>query len=1419
MKKFKNVIAIFMTCIMIISSMCSLNISKVFAEELPISVNIRIEANDHTIISEKEIEVDNFDLKPYGADDNKNSVRAIHAVIKALESENVDCSNPNSFESRGCTYIENIVGVKQGSVSSNDGWMFYINNNYVPEYIGDAKVKDGDSIVVFFQEDYQKNTYSWFEQNSIKIQTGENITLKLLGLKYDVNSNESKKVVVNDAKILVNNQEYIVNGKYVNTDNEGNATLKFDNEGIYEISAVRFNKDTGRRDISRPYCKIIVEKGNIKLDKTSLINSISEGEKILNNANIGKEIGQYPQRYKEMLQDEIKKAKNILNVENLAAEELNKTNIELQNAILKFKESIIKNESLQRNIDDVITYYATWKDNAFKSFDFITSMALRRAGVSTDELLNKINIYGMGSIHNNSRNVMNIIGAGKDPKDYKGKDYTEFLIDYNYDNEDNAEYIAKAIIALDMANVEYDKEKVVGTLLNKAHEDEGKFSFGKISPGYWDDFMEEMTDDEYMPYIDATAWSLIALSNHTDIKNTKEVIDGVKRYLKSNQNKHGLIENSSDTALVIQGLIALGENPNEEYWCINDGNKKVSMVDGIIKCKKDNQFMLQVNSAMASDIATSQVLAALVDLNTMTSMYKKLRYEDISIPVKLQIYGEKEVYNGGKLNLQAKAFDYNHVVIKDAAISWKSSDESIAIVKNGVVEALKEGEVEIIAYITGSETIKDSIEIKVITPPQIDYSEKLNAEIDFLKNHYIDYKSYEFLASPAAVIAGINKDIVKEGIFRYSKNTTALQNAKTIITFLGAGLDPRHDNVKGQEINYVENLEKAQVLDGLHKGKFVINKGSDENSIETQAYCIIALDMVKGNYNKELAVKALLNLLNDSNYKNTDLMYKHIKTEAIAVTALANHKNIAGAENKINELIEFFKVNQNADGAFDMKAGSTYVNSPIATGAVVQALLANGIDPLSWQWTKGGKTILDGMLKSKFEGRVAATSGYSQGEGLNFENTEATYYAFSSLVQMLNKKSIFNMIKEEVVPKDYIKEVKQSIESASAIILKSKIEDWDAIGLSAVGKNIPEVYLKDITEIIKNRDPKLFMDGKFRVITDCERTIIGVIAAGGDPRNIGNYNLLDDLYSRNLEKETNIYTLAYGLLALDAGKFNIPNNATFTREKIIDRIIQLQYDDGGWGMFSSSDPDSTAMMLIGLSSYKKDPKVQSSIDKAVEFLSKKQNNNGGYTSSWDKNLESSESASQAIIALCALGIDPTSDNFTKNNNNLIDFLFGFKTTDGGFAHERDDLSKSNPMATQQALQAFGSYKNFKEGKIGSIYLFKEFKDDEKEVKEVNIKNITKAKEFKLGEEAKIAVEATNNSKIDKKASVIIALYDNNNKIIDYLALKNIIKSGEKVELEGMMSLPKSGQYKVKAFVWDSLEEMNSFSEVIEIPVK
>lgn len=106
-----------------------------------------------------------------------------------------------------------------------------------------------------------------------------------------------------------------------------------------------------------------------------------------------------------------------------------------------------------------------------------------------------------------------------------------------------------------------------------------------------------------------------------------------------------------------------------------------------------------------------------------------------------------------------------------------------------------------------------------------------------------------------------------------------------------------------------------------------------------------------------------------------------------------------------------------------------------------------------------------------------------------------------------------------------------------------------------------------------------------------------------------------------------------------------------------------------------------------------------------------------------------------------------------------------------------------------------------------------------EDKTLEISNLTEEKEFKLGSDAKISIKAKNNSDKDRQVSLIVELYDENNKFIKYVSGKKTIKNGQSSILNGMVKLPKEGIYKLKAFVWDSLENMNPLSNVIEIPVE
>ena len=116
----------------------------------------------------------------------------------------------------------------------------------------------------------------------------------------------------------------------------------------------------------------------------------------------------------------------------------------------------------------------------------------------------------------------------------------------------------------------------------------------------------------------------------------------------------------------------------------------------------------------------------------------------------------------------------------------------------------------------------------------------------------------------------------------------------------------------------------------------------------------------------------------------------------------------------------------------------------------------------------------------------------------------------------------------------------------------------------------------------------------------------------------------------------------------------------------------------------------TAMAIQSLAPYyKTNETVKAAVDKALEALSALQRSDGGF-GSW--GTVNSESCAQVIVALTALGIDPTADSrFVKNGLTVLDALASFYVT-GGFRHTAG--GERNGMATEQGYYALAAYYRF-----------------------------------------------------------------------------------------------------------------------------
>ncbi len=184
--------------------------------------------------------------------------------------------------------------------------------------------------------------------------------------------------------------------------------------------------------------------------------------------------------------------------------------------------------------------------------------------------------------------------------------------------------------------------------------------------------------------------------------------------------------------------------------------------------------------------------------------------------------------------------------------------------------------------------------------------------------------------------------------------------------------------------------------------------------------------------------------------------------------------------------------------------------------------------------------------------------------------------------------------------------------------------------------------------------------------------------------------------------EQGIMSLVFGLHLLNNGCIS----DTYSVNRIIDELLSLQLADGGWTVTGEyGDVDATAMTIQAMSvHYNSNSAVKSAVDDALDFLSARQLENGGYSA---YGVENPESAAQVVIALSSLGRDVCDDkDFIKNGNTVFDGMNSFCLADGSFCHKYGGASDST--ATTQVLSALIAYENMKKGK-SPFYIFNDDK--------------------------------------------------------------------------------------------------------------
>ena len=250
-------------------------------------------------------------------------------------------------------------------------------------------------------------------------------------------------------------------------------------------------------------------------------------------------------------------------------------------------------------------------------------------------------------------------------------------------------------------------------------------------------------------------------------------------------------------------------------------------------------------------------------------------------------------------------------------------------------------------------------------------------------------------------------------------------------------------------------------------------------------------------------------------------------------------------------------------------------------------------------------------------------------------------------------------------------------------------DDWTVFTLLRHGETLSDAqtssYYDSLVKTVKtwtNQKP-----------TDIAKVSLVLTMLEKDITDVDGVNLAEMMYnSTRLTEGSN--ELIWVILALDAANIQIPADAKWSRESMISALLDFQNEKGFFGLFDNKggSVDITAMALQPLARYQvTDAKVEAAVKKAVTWLKGAVQDDFGYGNP--------ESTAQVLIALSALGIDPTVSDagFGTVNMNMITSLMPYKCEDGGFAHVLGNTT--NALATTQVLEALDAYILFKEKNV------------------------------------------------------------------------------------------------------------------------
>lgn len=288
--------------------------------------------------------------------------------------------------------------------------------------------------------------------------------------------------------------------------------------------------------------------------------------------------------------------------------------------------------------------------------------------------------------------------------------------------------------------------------------------------------------------------------------------------------------------------------------------------------------------------------------------------------------------------------------------------------------------------------------------------------------------------------------------------------------------------------------------------------------------------------------------------------------------------------------------------------------------------------------------------------------------------------------------------------KKNMEELVQKITSRYSTTTRGAWEDWEWMNLGFYQHKLANMADGfSIAECVKRLDTTTNV-----AMTNLDRKIMTLTARGFDCSNLAKYNdgkpfidakgneidnLVQVLY--NYKGSYTINGPIFALIALDMGNYTIPADAVWTRDKLLETILNHVYLSDGFGL------DMVTMLMQSIGPYMNDPvygtrvtaKLEEGLKIVLESFGDKNPYKNPYGVQWG-GVYTSEGSAQIVCAMSAMGVDCHTDpRMSDGTNSALTALLDYADYQNGyFAHT--NTTPKNALATYEGCYATQWYLGF-----------------------------------------------------------------------------------------------------------------------------